>query len=178
MPRPDPDPVARFATTERWVHRSTALLVGVLFATGFTLYYEPLTVLVSRRALVETTHIVTGLLLPLPMLLGLLTSPELRHDVSVLGRMTHVDRLWLALGPSPGGPAGGQVQRWTEDRRGHDGRRRPGAHRHGGAAPGPAAAESPGQRARGRDRDPRPLHVRPVPPPCRPRLAGAAASRG
>ena len=77
------------------MHRSTAVLVGVLFATGFTLYYEPLTVLVSRRALVETTHIVTGLMLPVPMLVGLLLSPELRADVSALARLTRVDRLWL-----------------------------------------------------------------------------------
>jgi len=90
-----PDRVPRFTTTERWVHRSTAALVGLLFVTGFTLYYEPLAVLVSRRAIVETTHIVVGLLLPVPMLIGLLTSGELRRDIGVLGRMTRVDRLWL-----------------------------------------------------------------------------------
>jgi formate dehydrogenase subunit gamma len=90
-----PDRVPRFTTTERWVHRSTAALVGLLFVTGFTLYYEPLAVLVSRRAIVETTHIVLGLLLPVPMLIGLLTSGELRRDIGVLGRMTRVDRLWL-----------------------------------------------------------------------------------
>jgi len=77
------------------VHRSTAALVAVLFATGFTLYYAPLSVLISRRALVETTHVVAGLLLPLPLIAGLLVSPELRHDVRVLGRLTRVDRLWL-----------------------------------------------------------------------------------
>ena len=77
------------------VHRATAALVALLFVTGFTLYYEPLAVLVSRRAFVETTHIIIGLLLPVPMLAGLLTSEELRRDVGVLGRMTHVDRLWL-----------------------------------------------------------------------------------
>lgn len=80
------------------MHRSTAALVALLFATGMTLYYGPLAVLVSRRALVETTHIVTGLLLPVPMLLGLLLSPELRHDVALLGRMTTVDRTWLRRG--------------------------------------------------------------------------------
>jgi len=77
------------------VHRSTAALVAVLFATGFTLYYAPLSVLISRRALVETTHVVAGLLLPLPLVAGLLVSPELRHDLRVLGRLTRVDRLWL-----------------------------------------------------------------------------------
>lgn len=85
----------RFTPAERWVHRSTAVLVAVLFATGLTLYYEPLTVLISRRALVEVTHIAVGLLLPVPMLAGLLTSPELRRDVTALGRLTRVDRAWL-----------------------------------------------------------------------------------
>jgi formate dehydrogenase subunit gamma len=89
------EPLPRFARVERWVHRSTAVLVAVLFATGFTLYYEPLTVLVSRRAFVETTHIVAGLLLPLPTLVGLVVSRDLRRDVSVLGRVTRVDRMWL-----------------------------------------------------------------------------------
>lgn len=92
---PPPERLPRFTTTERWIHRSTAVLVALLFVTGFTLYYEPLAVLISRRALVETTHIVVGLLLPVPMVVGLLTSAELRRDVGVLGRMSHVDRLWL-----------------------------------------------------------------------------------
>src|SRR4051812_20788978 len=92
---PPADRLPRFTVVERWVHRSTAALVGVLFATGFTLYYAPLSVLISRRALVETTHIVAGLLLPLPLVAGLLVSPELRHDLRVLGRLTRVDRLWL-----------------------------------------------------------------------------------
>lgn len=77
------------------MHRSTGVVVAVLFATGLTLYYEPLAVLVSRRALVETTHIVAGLLLPLPMLLGLILSAGLRADITLLGRMTRVDRTWL-----------------------------------------------------------------------------------
>src|SRR3954453_5260608 len=92
---PPADRLPRFTHVERWVHRSTAALVAVLSATGFTLYYAPLSVLISRRALVETTHIVAGLLLPLPLVAGLLLSPELRHDLRVLGRLTRVDRLWL-----------------------------------------------------------------------------------
>ncbi|HET7311625.1 MAG TPA: cytochrome b/b6 domain-containing protein [Mycobacteriales bacterium] len=92
---PPADRLPRFGKTERLVHRSTAVLVAVLFVSGLTLYYEPLAVLVSRRALVESTHIAAGLLLPLPMLFGLLTSPELRGDVSTLGRMTRADRSWL-----------------------------------------------------------------------------------
>jgi formate dehydrogenase subunit gamma len=92
---PPAEGLPRFTVVERWVHRSTAILVAVLFATGLTLYYAPLSVLVSRRALVETTHVAAGLLLPLPLLAALLVSPELRADVSALGRLTRVDRLWL-----------------------------------------------------------------------------------
>ena len=93
--RPPADGLPRFTAVELWVHRTTAALVTVLFATGLTLYYGPLSVLVSRRALVETTHLVAGLLLPLPFLAGVLASPELRDDVAALGRLTRVDRLWL-----------------------------------------------------------------------------------
>jgi formate dehydrogenase subunit gamma len=77
------------------VHRSTAVLVGVLAFTGATLYYEPLTLLISRRPLVEGSHVVAGLLLPVPTLLGLALSAQLRADVKALGRMTRTDRLWL-----------------------------------------------------------------------------------
>jgi formate dehydrogenase subunit gamma len=93
--RPPADGLPRFTVVERWVHRATGALVAVLFATGLTLYYGALSVLVSRRALVETTHIVAGLLLPFPMIAGLLVSPELRDDVRLLGRLTTVDRIWL-----------------------------------------------------------------------------------
>src|SRR3954447_2784152 len=92
---PPPDGLLPFTAVERWVHRLTAGLVAVLSVTGLTLYYGPLAVLVSRRTLVETTHIVAGRLVPLPVLTGLLLSPELRRDLRALGRLTRVDRLWL-----------------------------------------------------------------------------------
>src|SRR4051795_5081789 len=90
---PPADRLPRFTLVERWVHRSTAALVAVLFATGLTLYYAPLSVLISRRALVETTHIMAGLLLPVPLLAGLVVSAELRRDVRTLGRLSRVDQL-------------------------------------------------------------------------------------
>ena len=77
------------------MHRLTAALVAVLVATGLTLYLEPLAVLVSRRGPVEALHVAAGLLLAVPVLVGLLVSPELRRDVRLLGRMSRVDRLWL-----------------------------------------------------------------------------------
>lgn len=84
----------RFTPTERWVHRTTAALVGVLVATGAILYVGGLAVLVGRRALVEGVHVGAGLALPLPTLLGLL-SPAFRSDVGRLGRLLPVDRAWL-----------------------------------------------------------------------------------
>jgi formate dehydrogenase subunit gamma len=87
--------IPRFTRAETWVHRGTAVIVTVLFATGFSLYYEPLVLLVGRRPLVEGLHVIAGLALPLPVVLGLLTSPPLRADVQVLGRFTPVDRTWL-----------------------------------------------------------------------------------
>jgi formate dehydrogenase subunit gamma len=85
----------RFTRTETLVHRATAVVVAVLFLTGAALYYEPLVLLVSRRPLVEGMHIAAGLVLPVPMLVGLIGSPALRHDLRVLGRLTAIDREWL-----------------------------------------------------------------------------------
>lgn len=92
---PPPDLLPRFTRAETWVHRSTAALVTVLFATGAVLYLEPLALLVGRRLLIEGTHIAAGLMLPLPTLVGLWRSPELRADVAVLARFQPVDGTWL-----------------------------------------------------------------------------------
>jgi len=89
------DALPRFTRIETWVHRSTAAIVAVLFATGAILYVEQLSLLVGRRLVVEGTHIVAGLLLPLPTLFGLWRSRELRADVHALGRMAPVDWEWL-----------------------------------------------------------------------------------
>jgi len=77
------------------VHTTTAVIVGVLFATAAALYIEPVALLVGRRSVVELVHIVAGLSLGVPMLVGLLLSPELRADVRALDRMTRADRQWL-----------------------------------------------------------------------------------
>lgn len=94
MHRP-PDTLPRFTRVETWVHRTTAALVLVLTVTGAALYYEPLTLLLSRRPLMELIHIVAGLLLPVPTLAGLWWSAELRADVAVLNRLSPVDWQWL-----------------------------------------------------------------------------------
>jgi len=89
------DTLPRFSATETWVHRTTSMLVGVLAATGAVLYFEPLALMFGRRLLFEGTHIVAGLLLPFPTLVGLWISPQLRADVRLLGRMTKLDGQWL-----------------------------------------------------------------------------------
>jgi len=93
--RPRAERLPRFSPAETWVHRVTSVLVGVLAATGAVLYFEPLALIFGRRLLVEGTHIVAGLLLPFPTLIGLWFSPELRADVRLLGRLTKVDGEWL-----------------------------------------------------------------------------------
>jgi formate dehydrogenase subunit gamma len=93
MPRPDSIP--RFSRGERQVHRGTAVLVAVLAVTGAALYVPSLALLVGRRTTIEAVHIVAGLLLPLPTLVGLAASASLRADVRTLNRMTRTDRQWL-----------------------------------------------------------------------------------
>lgn len=77
------------------MHRSTSLLVVVLAATGAALAYEPLVLVVGRRPLVETVHVVAGLLLPVPTLLGLWRSPFMRADIAVMNRFAATDWEWL-----------------------------------------------------------------------------------
>lgn len=92
---PPPDRVPRFTRTETSVHRTTSALVLALLVTGIALYVPSLSVLVGRRALLASIHVACGFALPFPMLLGLLTSPELRADVTALGRFVDDDALWL-----------------------------------------------------------------------------------
>jgi formate dehydrogenase subunit gamma len=90
-----PTLLPRFTRGELWVHRTTSALIALLTATGAVLYYEPFALAVGRRPLVEGLHIAAGLLLPIPALVGLAASREFRRDVHVLGRMSHLDWLWL-----------------------------------------------------------------------------------
>lgn len=65
--------VRRFTRAERWVHRATAALMGVCVVTAACLYVPQLAELVGRRALVVTLHEWSGLLLPVPFLIGLVS---------------------------------------------------------------------------------------------------------
>lgn len=86
--------VRRFSTAERMIHRSTGLLMLVCLVTAACLYLGPLAQLVGRRHLMVTLHEWSGISLPLPLLLGLL-SPAFRADLRRLNRFAVYDRQWL-----------------------------------------------------------------------------------
>ena len=92
--RADASTLRRFTRAERWVHRSTAILMGICLLTAACLYVGPLAVLVGRRSLVKTIHVYSGMALPLPLLLGWL-SAALRADVRRLNRFSPHDWEWL-----------------------------------------------------------------------------------
>lgn len=86
--------LVRFEPASRWAHRVTAVLVGTCLLTAAVLYLEPLAVLVGRRGLVVQVHVLAGLALPLPALLGWL-SAAYRDDLRELNRFSPADAEWL-----------------------------------------------------------------------------------
>ncbi|KUN77168.1 cytochrome b/b6 domain-containing protein [Streptomyces griseoruber] len=86
--------IPRFTRAERWVHRTTALLMGVCVLTAAFLYVPELAELVGRRELVVRVHEIAGVLLPLPVLGGL-ASRAFRADLGHLNRFGPHDRRWL-----------------------------------------------------------------------------------
>jgi len=91
----DGERVARFTRGERWVHRSLALLMVGCLVTAAMLSAPTLSQLVGRRFIVSRIHIVCGLLLPVPIVLGLLFSPAFREDVRRFNRFRPSDWSWL-----------------------------------------------------------------------------------
>ncbi|HTI21565.1 MAG TPA: cytochrome b/b6 domain-containing protein, partial [Kutzneria sp.] len=89
------------------MHRTTGWLMALCLGTAACLYFGPLAELVGRRLLVVSVHEISGILLPLPVLLGLL-SPEFRAELTRLNRFAKYDGEWLrlALRRRPGRPAG------------------------------------------------------------------------
>ncbi|MER6120851.1 cytochrome b/b6 domain-containing protein [Streptomyces sp. NPDC001743] len=86
--------VRRFSTAERMVHRATGWLMLLCLVTAACLYLGPLAQLVGRRHLMVTVHEWSGILLPLPLLLGLF-SPAFRADLRRLNRLAPYDKRWL-----------------------------------------------------------------------------------
>jgi formate dehydrogenase subunit gamma len=89
-----PAELLRFTVGERWVHRSTAILMGICLATAAILYIGGLSTFVGRRATVEWVHVIAGICLPIPVLLGLV-SKAFRADVRILNRFTPSDWRWF-----------------------------------------------------------------------------------
>ncbi|MFG2555095.1 cytochrome b/b6 domain-containing protein [Streptomyces sp. NPDC048581] len=86
--------VRRFGRATRWVHRTTAALMGVCVVTAACLYIPQLAELVGRRELVVRIHEWAGLALPVPVLAGLV-SRAFRADLGFLNRFGPHDRVWL-----------------------------------------------------------------------------------
>ncbi|MFD9004692.1 cytochrome b/b6 domain-containing protein [Streptomyces sp. NPDC059582] len=89
-----PGRVHRFTRAERWVHRTTAVLMGVCVVTAACLYVPEFAELVGRRELVVRIHEWAGLALPVPVLAGL-ASRAFRADLGHLNRFGPYDRVWL-----------------------------------------------------------------------------------
>ncbi|MEU8381318.1 cytochrome b/b6 domain-containing protein [Streptosporangium sp. NPDC048865] len=86
--------VRRFTRAERLVHRATAGLTLLCVGAAACLYFSPLAQLVGRRHLVAVVHEWSGILLPVPFLLGLASS-AFRADLRRLNRLARYDREWL-----------------------------------------------------------------------------------
>jgi formate dehydrogenase subunit gamma len=88
--------ILRFDRLERIVHWCNATLFLILLFTGASLYLPELSTIVAHRHLVKTIHVYSGLLLPLPLLLGLALpgGRQFRRDVSRINRWTADDRRW------------------------------------------------------------------------------------
>jgi formate dehydrogenase subunit gamma len=84
----------RFTLGERMVHWLTALLALICMATAAVLYLGSLAVLVGHRQIVETVHIYSGYVLPVPMLAGL-GMRAYRVDARRLNRFSPDDWRWL-----------------------------------------------------------------------------------
>lgn len=89
-----PASILRFTRAERWVHKSIAILLTTCVITAAILYIGPLSTAIGRRAVVEWVHVVAGLALPVPIVVGLV-SKMFRHDVRLLNRFTDADWHWL-----------------------------------------------------------------------------------
>ena len=97
VPATEGPPVVRFDRTVRWLHWSNATLFLVLLATGMTLYIPSLSSVVGRRVLLKDVHVISGVLLPVPLVMAYAGAwrEGLRRDVRRLARWSVDDRRWL-----------------------------------------------------------------------------------
>jgi formate dehydrogenase subunit gamma len=104
--------ILRFTGAERALHWATAVAVLVCGLTGLILYVGPLTAAVGRRTLVRDVHVVSGLAMPVPLILAYAGRwrVAVRADVRRLARWTRADRRWLI---SRGRDATGEVGKFN-----------------------------------------------------------------
>jgi formate dehydrogenase subunit gamma len=76
------------------VHATTGALTLVCILSAAVLYNGSLSILVGNRHTVSTVHVWSGLAMPLPLLLGLV-SAAYRSDLRALNRFTVHDWRWL-----------------------------------------------------------------------------------
>ncbi|MER7179764.1 cytochrome b/b6 domain-containing protein [Streptomyces hyaluromycini] len=86
--------IRRFTAAERWIHRTTAALMGTALVTAAFLYLPALAELIGRRSLLVTVHEWAGVTVPVPLLAGLV-SRAFRADLVRLNRFGPHDRGWL-----------------------------------------------------------------------------------
>jgi len=86
--------VTRFGLGSRWVHGLTAALMISCILTAAVLYNGSIAVLVGHRYVVEQIHVFSGLALPVPLVVGLV-SRSYRDDTRRLNRFTSRDWAWL-----------------------------------------------------------------------------------
>ena len=96
------DSIERFDPLERAVHWTTATCFVILMATGAVLYVGQLEAIVGNRQIVRTIHVYTGLLLAVPLLVGVLLPRGrlLRRDLGRLSRFGPGEGAWLRPGPA------------------------------------------------------------------------------
>jgi cytochrome b subunit of formate dehydrogenase len=90
--------VVRFDVVTRVVHWATTALATVVLITGTILYVDELSAKIGRRELLKNLHVTCGLLLAVPLLLGVVLPHRgrgLRADLVDLGHWTRKDRQWL-----------------------------------------------------------------------------------
>src|SRR4051812_45376232 len=86
--------VTRFGLGSRWGPGLTAALMISCILTAAVLYNGSIAVLVGHRYVVEQVHVFSGLGLPVPLFVGLV-SRSYRDDTRRLNRFTSGDWAWL-----------------------------------------------------------------------------------
>ncbi|HEY3142570.1 MAG TPA: cytochrome b/b6 domain-containing protein [Acidimicrobiales bacterium] len=95
----------RFTGTERALHWTTATLVLTVAITGLILYVGQLSALVGRRDILKNVHVISGLAMPVPLVLAYVGRGRdaLRADIRRMNRWSPADRRWLLSRGRQGG---------------------------------------------------------------------------